>query len=275
VLAALNDARIRAVPIRTGETAAELWAMFDAITGQVGSGETVIFDITHGLRSLPFLVFLFAAYLKSTRQVKIEAVYYGALELGSAERPAPVVDLSPFVGMLDWLTAANRFTQYGDSQDLAHLLRRAERGKDDKTLGAAADALDHLSLSLRLIRPADAMVDSARLPAVLEAARPAAEATPSARPYTFLAADLERAYAPFAQASPFEPAELQASLEKQRQLVAWYVDHAQWVQAVTLAREWLISWVMWHLGESSWLDRELRESVAETMGKEAARLRAA
>ena len=276
VLAELNDPRIKAVPIQTGESTAEIWEMFDAMTAHVGAGETVIFDITHGLRSLPFLVFLFAAYLKSAKNVKIAAVYYGAFELGGPDKPAPVIDLSSFVGMFDWLTAAERFTRYGDSQDLAALLRRAGRETPARQpLSDAADTLDRLSQALQLIRPGDAMAYSAQLPAALEAARAMAEATPSARPYTYLTSEIEQAYAPFALAAPFDPAHLAAGLDKQRRLVRWYIDHAQWVQAVSLAREWLVSWVMWQLGETDLLDRELRESIAETMSAEAQRRKAA
>ncbi len=277
VLAKLNDARIRAVSIRKGAETAEMWDIFEAVTSSVGEGETVIFDITHGLRSLPFLVFLFAAYLKTAKHVTIEAIYYGALELGDplTNKPAPVIDMSPFVGMLDWLTAAERFVRFGDSQDLASLLRRAEGSAPDTPLGGVAESLEKLSQSLRLIRPADAMETSAQLPATILAAQSRAQENPAALPYRFLASDLERAYAPFALAAPFDAAQLESSLAKQRDLIHWYLDRQQWVQAVSLAREWLITWVMWHLGETDFLDQPLRESIAELMSKEAQRRQAA
>ena len=69
-------------------------------------------------------VFLFAAYLKAAKNVTIDAIYYGALELGNSETgiPAPVIDLSEFVSMIDWLTATDQFIKTGNGKSLANLL---------------------------------------------------------------------------------------------------------------------------------------------------------
>ena len=275
VLESLGDPRIVDVPIPRGETTEEIWQIFSNITSQVEPNETVIFDITHGLRSLPFLVFLFAAYLQSAKQVKIGAIYYGALELGDPKtgKPAPVINLSEFVKMLDWLTASDQFARFGDSTDLAELVRQTGAYPDKHPMTQAVQTMDLLSQSLRLIRPLDAMRTSAMLPDVLEAARPAAQEIPPARPYTLLVEDLKKVYAPFASKDPLDTSEgrFEISLAKQRDLIAWYVKHQQWVQAVSLAREWLVTWVMWQMGETEFLNQPLRETVADTMSKEAQR----
>jgi hypothetical protein len=138
-----------------------------------------------------------------------------------------------------------------------------------------AEALEGLSRALRLIRPGDAMQASAQLAGALEGARQVAEPLVAARPFTLLAPDLERAYASFALAEPWDPQNQVACLAKQRDLIDWYVKREQWVQAVSLAREWLVSWVMSHLGETNLLDRELREHVAATISQEAQRRRQA
>ena len=59
------------VNIPTGENTDEIWEIFNIISSLIHEGESVTFDITHGLRSLPFLVFLFAAYLKTAKHVRI------------------------------------------------------------------------------------------------------------------------------------------------------------------------------------------------------------
>ena len=128
VLEALQDPRIQAIDILTGRTTEEMWKNFQTITEYVHEGDSVIFDITHGLRSLPFLVFLFAAYLKAAKNVTIAAIYYGAFELGDSKNnvPAPVIDLSEFVSMIDWITATNQFVKIGDGRELAKLLKSAK-----------------------------------------------------------------------------------------------------------------------------------------------------
>ena len=123
----MEDDRVQALPIKTGNDTGEMWDIFMTIAGEIEAEETVIFDITHGLRSLPFLVFLFAAYLKSAKGVKIRGIYYGALEL-SKDNVTPVINLSEFVEMLDWLGASERFIEMGDGSALAELLKsRVER----------------------------------------------------------------------------------------------------------------------------------------------------
>jgi CRISPR-associated DxTHG motif protein len=90
LLEALGDSRIQSIEIPIGRNTAEMWQTFKIITAHIAEGDRVIFDITHGLRSLPFLVFLFAAYLKEAKNVIIEAIYDGALELGNSRSEPPI-----------------------------------------------------------------------------------------------------------------------------------------------------------------------------------------
>ena len=213
VLESLGDSRIEAVDIPTGKTTEEMWETFRTITEKVGEGDEVIFDITHGLRSLPFLVFLFAAYLKTARKVKIKAVYYGALELQDREKgtPAPVIDLSEFVSMLDWITAADQFVQYGNGEALSHLLlSRMPPGslmRDDsherdigKALKNVSAAINDISQSLSLARPMETMDTASQLDKYMSAAADAFKER--TQPFTILADTVKEAYAPFAVPNP-------------------------------------------------------------------------
>ena len=90
VLEGLDDPRIQSIDIPIGRDIAEMWQTFEIIACHIAEGDRVTFDITHGLRSLPFLVFLFAAYLKEAKNVVIDAIYYGALELGNSRSEPPI-----------------------------------------------------------------------------------------------------------------------------------------------------------------------------------------
>ena len=128
VLEALKDERIKPVDIPIGETPDEIWDIFEKLTCQIDEKDEVSFDITHGLRSIPFLVFLAAAFLKSAKQVSIKRIYYGAFELrkGSQENPgpAPIIDLSELITLLDWLNASEQFMKFGNASQLAARLRQ-------------------------------------------------------------------------------------------------------------------------------------------------------
>lgn len=269
VLAALRDERIQPVPIPKGETTAEMWAIFDEVLKHVNDQDTVIFDITHGLRSAPFLVFLFAAFLKIARDVNIEAVYYGAYELGNpkASIPAPVIDLSEFVNMVDWLTATNRFVVGGDGMALAALLRaEAPPGlqrRDDldarvlgKQLEHAADSIEDISSALRVERPIEAMQAAHQL--ILTMQQTDENVFQQARPFQALAEKISASYGQFGLADPIKEENLLANLCHQLAMIQWYLDNQQIVQAVLLSREWLISVLGYQFKTGSIVERKNR-----------------
>jgi len=267
-LESLDDSRIEAVDIPDGRTDAEMWQIFNKLTGVIDDGDVVIFDITHGFRSIPFFVFLAVAFIKSVRDVTIEAVYYGALELGP---PAPVLDLSEFVDLLDWMNASEQFIEFGNAQLFADLLQqRADQlpetdRLDARRLRAAAEALEHTSLALRLLIPDQAMAASHTIAGTLEInASALAEQAP---PFRALAEKVTAAYRPIAFPDPREPEAMQASLHFERQLVFWYLDRHLLLQAIGMAFEWLISWGVYHGAYQDLYKFKSREKVRKTFNK--------
>lgn len=277
VLAALRDERIRPLRIPTGETTEEQWAIFEAVTGAVEEGDEVSFDITHGLRSLPFLVFLAAAFLKSAKQVKIAGIYYGAFELqkdsSGNQRPAPVIELSEFVTLLDWLNGSEQFIHTGNAAGLVRLLRAQRPPQRDATpevraagkqLSQAASALEETSRALRLILPDQAMTASEQLQGALGAAAGAIQQ--HARPFTVLANQVTDSYAPLALADARDSAHQAAALIRERNLIGWYLERNLVVQAMAVAREWLVSWTMLALGFTNVYDKAQRGEVDRALG---------
>lgn len=261
VLAALQDTRIQSVPIPIGVDEAQLWALFNTLTRQVAVQDTVIFDITHGLRSIPFLVFLAAAYLKEARDVTIEAIYYGAFELGNEKEgePAPVIDLSGFVSLLNWLTATNQFIYTGDARYLAHLLTEEGVVCNSPVLKKAGNRLQSLSLAMMLCRPLEVMEEAGKLEGALEHAEK--ELARWAQPFGLLADRIRAEYAARALPHPTEPENVAASLRQQLALIHWYLDNNQIIQAMSLAREWVVTASGWKLGRGFLLNMDEREVV--------------
>jgi CRISPR-associated DxTHG motif protein len=255
VLDRLHDDRIKPITIPIGKNNDEMWVTFDKILDCVNEGDTVIFDITHGLRSTPFLMFLFAAFLKSAWGVRIEAVYYGAFELGSPKdnKPAPVFDLSEFVNMLDWLTATDRFIIAGDGQALTTLLQNEmppgiHMGGDQATrdignhLRKAADSIEGISQALRMVRPTEALQASFTFTNNFSESKEVLEVT--ARPFAALAEKIMDSYGQFALDNALVPDQAALCLERHLKMIGWYLEHQQAVQATLLMREWLVSLLM-------------------------------
>lgn len=244
VLAELGDPRIQEIPITIGAEREENWQLFDKVIELIGEKETVIFDITHGLRSIPFLAFLFAAYLKTAKQVTIEAIYYGAFELGDPKKglPAPVLDLSEYVAMLDWITATDQFISTGNANRLADLLEHG--GKAKKASSRAAEKLQVVSQAAFLCQPLTLMEQSAGLGKALDQA--AADFSVTARPFNLLSARMVEAFSAFSASGDVKTLD---TLRAEFNMIRWYQQHGQLIQTLTLSREWLIDAVTVRLGQ--------------------------
>lgn len=286
VLEALNDPRIQEVKIPTGRTTDEMWETFKIITERVDQEDCVIFDITHGLRSLPFLVFLFAAYLKAAKNVSIKAIYYGALELSDSKNgiPAPVIDLSEFISIIDWLTATTRFVKIGDGQPLSELLKKSipsnEELKNDpetrsikKLLKKSAEAIENISIALSVTRPIETMESAADLEKILEEAKDSFNQR--AKPFSLLSEKIVQEYGQFALENPKEKANLVKNISLQLKMIQWYLKRDKVVQATTLAREWLISVLVLKFGLTNQMfdNKKGRKYVEYALNNAAEKLR--
>jgi CRISPR-associated DxTHG motif protein len=274
---------VEAVAIPLGGDERQLWQIFAQVSGAVQPGEEVAFDITHGLRSFPLIGLLAASFLRSGLDVRLAAVLYGAYDVGRLVSPGktPMFDLTPMLALLEWSAAADRFNRTGDSRYLASLIQNqrkalARTAKGDRkhleqvgALGNLAGALTDISQSLNLIRPVQSLERTAALSGYIHLARPALEWAAAAKPFDLLLEEVERAYAPLGMDQPLDSTRLRLSLEQQRRLAAWYVEREQWVQAVTLAREWLVNWFMAHLNLTDLTNRENRDRVERVVNIEA------
>lgn len=260
VLEKLEDPRIKPIDIPTGRTTEEMWETFKVITQHVDEGDRVIFDITHGLRSLPFLVFLFAAYLKAAKNVTIAAIYYGAFELGDSTNNvlAPVIDLSEFVSMIDWITATDQFIQTGDARQLSGLLN--PDGNAGNATKKAAKTLFDISTATVLCQPLHLAKIAANLePDLLKAQEQLERTVP---PFETLRKRIADTFGDFV--CDFKQ-ETKAALKAQLRLIRWYLDNNRLMEGMTLAREWLINGVMYRLGLTFDLKVKNREEIARAI----------
>ena len=194
----------------------------------------------------------------------------------------PVIDLSGFVALFDWMTAANRFNRFGDATDLAQLLRKArppkQRERPDaasreqsKRLSLAARSLESVSLALRLIRPGEAMHASSELPGRLLDVTQSIQS--NASPFVPLVHSITEEYAPLGMHRDQQESDVAGQLERERGMINWLLERNQYAQATTIAREWIVSWVMAQVEMEDILDKERRDEVEDIMGKALRELR--
>ena len=277
---ALGD-KLKPVSIPEGRSEAELWEIFGQVADAVGAGETVILDITHAFRSIPLIVFNVAAYLRRTKNVTIEHILYGAFEAREPFRTppqpedrVPVFDLAPLLELLDWTSGAEALLKRGDAELIAEkmvtahqTLRRMGTGTPEK-LRPLGEKLRALSQALHLSRPREVMRIAHDLLPLLEEARTEFERW--AKPFALLAGQIRNELEPLAFARPDTLS--RENLEKQLGLVDHYLKKGLVVQAVTLAREWVVSYVLLCRGSGDWLRRSDRAEAEKALGAAVARL---
>jgi len=252
-----------AIDIPDGKSEAELWEIFAAISKAVQEGDEIVFDITHGFRSLPMIAMLTIAYLKQVKGVKVQYVLYGAYEARD-NQGAPVFDLTPFADLLDWLAAAKMFITTGDSSELGQLIQEIQndayrnRGAYGENLPRALKnfgaALAEVSHDLLLTRVPNLPKSVSNL--IEKQKRASAEVSDWTPPLTLLLDKIATAYAPFQD----------DSLSTQAALIRWYFKHNHIMQAMTLAREWVVSYHL-HKEGKDWRDPHEREWMEQLLGE--------
>jgi len=109
-----------------GKVEKDQWEIFNIINGLPISNSNLYFDFTHGFRTMPFISLISIFYFKATiPNVNIQKVLYGNFEGRNPEtKICPVVDLSGFLNIFDWLYAAKSLTEFGNGEALCDSLRK-------------------------------------------------------------------------------------------------------------------------------------------------------
>jgi len=92
---------LRPISIPDGKDEAEIWGIFETLTQNVNEGDSIVFDITHAFRSIPFLAMIAVSYLRAAKGIELNAIVYGAYDARIDDK-SPVFNLTPFVTLLDW-----------------------------------------------------------------------------------------------------------------------------------------------------------------------------
>jgi CRISPR-associated Csx2 family protein len=136
--AAGREVAPRLIPF--GRTEEEQREILRTIAGVVGRAE-VSFDLTHGFRHLGMIGMLSAFMLERTGRLGVRSLWYGALDMMSAEGVAPVLRLDGLNAIQRWVDALGRFDAGGDYGVFAPLLE-ADGVQPDKAR-CLADAAFH------------------------------------------------------------------------------------------------------------------------------------
>jgi CRISPR-associated DxTHG motif protein len=245
---------ITGVEIPNGNSEADLWRIFSKMTENLDEQDEVIFDITHAFRSIPMLALLATSFLRTAKNVKLKAILYGAYEAKDEEQRVPVFDLTPFVSLLDWITATNQFIRNGEGSELAGLLK----AYPNAGVQQLTESIEKISDGLRLLRPLDVMKRAAELPQLFADAK--AVISHEIPPFGLLAKNVEQSYSIFGVSNPDPQRDAKNILVRQLRIIEWHLGKGQIVQSLALTREWLPSLLCLHFDLDP-MDKEYRKDM--------------
>ncbi|MBN2009977.1 TIGR02221 family CRISPR-associated protein [candidate division KSB1 bacterium] len=258
--------------IPEGKSEKDLWFMFDKIVESIPNGATLAVDVTHGFRSQPILMLAICFYLRLVHDVEIPHILYGAFEARSEKTNiTPVFELTPFLFLMDWTIALDKFIKLGNADELSKLMATAHQQAYHQPSNAGVDLpkklkslgahIQHITQALAAIRPQETMETARSMIGIID--RVSDEVSTWAKPFT---ANLSRAKREYGRLisdddKPFSTAGMKAQFN----MIQWYLRKQQYVQCVTLAREWLISQLCL-LKQRDPIDRDDRQSIEHMLG---------
>jgi hypothetical protein len=173
ILAKLKALEVPAepLPIANGASEEELWKTFGQIGTAFRPGDHVVFDLTHGFRSLPAAGLLAMSFFRHVLELEVD-VYYGAFEVLGEVREvkekeaawfeanaAPFFDLTPMFVLPAWAEAVAEWRRTGRATGLVaqakphtDALRRTLKGDAPQALTALPKDLQLLGDALTLVR---------------------------------------------------------------------------------------------------------------------------
>lgn len=232
--------------IPKGKSTDEIWEMFSLIEQKIPKDSELIIDITHGFRSQPILALLIAIFLRVVKNVRINKIIYGAFDAKDENNNAPIFDLTSFISLIDWSYATEMFIKHGNGNLLSNLLNNIhnqvriehERFTNLKSFGSL---LEKITESLTFIRPSEVSQYGKELPIKLEKIREDISNVKEVKPLKYLLEMIPKSFSSLVMQD--ENIFSDAGFKMQTEMIKYYLETQQYVQAITLSREFLVSLV--------------------------------
>jgi len=168
--------------IRDEQSGEDQWGWFRALVERVDRGDELIFDFTHGFRSVPIIFSSAINYIQRVKGVVVRHAFYGYLtnpgRLAEGDRyRGRVIDLVAFYQLNDWVDGVSALTRDANAGVLADLAERARAAGEGfmgfRSLGSAelVGALRDLTACIKEINMNEVPARASRALEVLKAQR--------------------------------------------------------------------------------------------------------
>lgn len=121
----IADKLINSVKIGRIDGIEGAWKLFETVNGLINHGDTLVFDLTHGWRSLSIILSTALNYLiKARNNIHLKHVFYGEKgkkSYSSPFAPGHIIDIKDFFTVHEWADGVTRLTEIADATKLAQL----------------------------------------------------------------------------------------------------------------------------------------------------------
>lgn len=269
-LASNHPCEIVEIIIPTGKNEKELWEIFDSITSVLPENIELFYDVTHSFRSIPLITIAICNYLTVTKNIKISKIVYGAYE-AKQDSLSPVFDLTQFLDLIEWTNSINQFIKFGNSTGLQNLLRKIHSTTYKKnspyksqSLSIVGDELQRLTAALSVARIKESIRYGTNLLDKLKKIEQDFENIPEAKPFKVLLNKIKDRFSLLALHNKdlFSTDGFNAQLK----MLEYYLETENYMQAVSLAREIVVSFFT-NAKSLNPTKRENREEVERFLGE--------
>ena len=207
------------------------WRWFEALLAEVGVGDRLVIDMTHGFRAVPIVLSSALGYLQKVKRVHVEHVLYGA-----HDRDGALVDMRDLYVVQEWAEAVGRLVDSADAGKLAELAATAPPGSTFARLGdpAVARAFKQLTDVLRNVDVHNVGEATRRAIEVVQAKQSASDVNDAERQLLEMVADK---FATLLAEGPDDGRYSVAYLQVQLAAARALLEHGLLMQGYTVMRE--------------------------------------
>ena len=269
----LNNMKITATlqryNIPMGNSEDEIWEIFQIVFDALNEGDEIIFDITHGFRSIPMLFMTLIGYARMLKNITVSGIYYGAFEvlghpsevskMPMEDRIAPIFDLTSFEQLIEWTEATQSFVKNGSAHGLKQLaggrikpILKETQGQDHvaSAIRDIVNGIDRISRNLMVNRGAEIITfDYDRLRQRITTLK---NDDIFIKPLGPLMSVIESKIDGFAK----------NDIQNGFKAVEWCVEHGLYQQAITMLQENLITFILTSEG-LDWGVEQNRDAVSD------------
>lgn len=236
----INEERVVRISISEELEPRFQWKWFESILSYIGKGDHLVVDMTHGYRIVPIVFATAIHYLQQTRNIVLDAVYYGAYERN--KKLAPIIDLKDFYRINQWAEAVGRLVSDADASKLVDISLNSPEGSNDcfsalcdpefcQSLKTLVTAIKNVEIEQIPIKARDSMAHIEKMKHKIKS-----EAENELLDF------VKEKYAGIAASEAFTKYSSEYFM-RQLAIINLFLDHGLLMQGLTAMRELMVSWL--------------------------------